>query len=369
MAVPCGHCSQCVKLAEMELVQRVQMEAIGKDVYMMTTTYNNEHLPILVTSKDYEYRYARYEDMAFMIERLRENNVFEGRKFKWLLVSERGSKRARPHFHVLFLFNSEDIGKTLADKYQFEQDFKWKLLNYWERPNYHYFEDDKGKVKKRIIGYEPLCTYVESYKYGKKRSTYDFRYINPNPKGITCAVFYVLKYMLKNESHEEKIRQALWLNYGHPEIKDYEEAKKYWDTIRSRREYSLGFGLGVNYDKLGKNRKITEENTSEEINNYLRRCVNDSKREKLEFAHYFSPEELSTFPLANYYKKFPWIYTMNDEDYFFNLNPEAYRARYLTPEHMTKSELEKEINNWNRIVKLQEMEDIADDFDTLLNNI
>lgn len=363
MPVPCGHCSQCIAIAQMEMIQRIQMESIGSDIYMMTCTYDNEHLPRMMTGDGYEYRYADYKDMSFMIERLRENKVFGKRKFKWLIVTERGSKRARPHFHVLLIFKSEDIGKTLAEKYQFEEEFKWKLLDYWERPNREYYEDEKGKIKSRITGYEKLCQYIESYKYGKKRATYDFHYINPNPAGITNAAFYVLKYMMKDSTHEEKIRQALMLNY------DEEEAKKYWETIKSRREYSLGFGLGVNYDKLGKNREITEEICNKEIIQYLRRCINDSKREKLEFAHYFSPEELSTFPLANYYKKFGFIYSMEDEEYFYNLNPQRYRDRYLIPEHKTQSQMEKIFNDWSKIVKLQEMEDIADDYDKLLENI
>lgn len=363
MPVPCGHCSQCIAIAQMEMIQRIQMEALDKDIYMITCTYDNEHLPRLITSQGYEYRFADYKDASFMIERMRENRMFGEREFKWLIVSERGSKRARPHFHILLLFKREEIGETLAEKYQFEQDYKWKILEYWERPYYRYFEDEKGKVKSKIDHYEKLCKYVESYKYGKKRATYDFHYVNPNPAGITNAAFYVLKYMMKDSTHEEKIRQALWTSY------EEEEAKSYWETIKSRREYSLGFGLGVNYKTLGKNRKITKENCNPEIIKYLRRCINDSKREKLEFAHYFSPEEISTFPLANYYKKFGFIYTQEDEDYFYRMNPENYRKRYLTPEHKTRSELDKILNDWDKIVKLQEMEDIADEYDKLLENI
>lgn len=359
MYVPCGVCKQCIALAQMDMIQRIQMESIGKDIYMMTCTYNDEHLPRLITSQGYQYRYADYKDISFMIERMRENNIFEGRKFKWLAVSERGGKKARPHFHVLLLFNSKDIGEKLADKYAFEQEYKWKILNYWERPYYETYKDKKGKYKKRIHHYEDCSTYIESHKYGQTRATYDFHYINPNPAGITNAAFYVLKYMMKGSTHDEKIRQALMINY------EEEESKAYWNTIKSRREYSLGFGLGINYDKMGKDRKIKEEICNEEIINYLRRCINDSKREKLNYATYFSPEELSTFPLSNYYKKIPFIYNIEDERYFYNLDPEKYKQRYLTPERLTSDEIVKEINKWERIIKLQECEDIADTFDEL----
>lgn len=361
MLVPCGTCKQCVAIAQMEMIQRIQMESIGKDIYMITCTYNNEHLPHLTTSQGYNYRYADYKDAAFMIERMRENNLFEGRKFKWLTVTERGGKHARPHFHILLLFNADDIGKTLADKYAFEQKFKWEILDYWKRPYYRAYETEKGKIKYKIDHYEDCSTYIESHKYGQTRSTFDFHYINPNPAGITNAAFYVLKYMMKGSTHDEKIRRKLLMEY------EEDEAKAYWDIIRSRREYSLGFGLGVNYDKMGKNRSIKEEICNEQIINYLRGCIKDSKREKFEYAYYFSPEELSTWPMANYYKKFPFIYTIDDEDFFYNLNPEEYRKRYLTPERLTRSELEKELAKWERITKLQQLEDIADDFDRLFS--
>lgn len=371
MLIPCGHCSQCIAIAQMEMVERIQMEAMSNTIYMGTLTYNNECLPRVVTSQGYEYRYANHKHASDMIRRLRDNNTF-GIPFKYLIVSERGSKRARPHFHILLLFRNEDIGPKYLDKWNFEQEYKWTLFNEWK-------EKIGGTTNNAI--YRPLCDYRESYKGRRKRTTYDFHYVQPKyGTGITDAAFYVLKYMLKNSTHEEKIRQALKINYDYKQIDDpdlkpwelsnldaEEEGQKIWEMIRSKREYSLGFGLGMNYKLSGKDRSIKEEYCDSKIIDYLKDGIERSKREKHEYAYYYCPENLNTFPLANYYKKFGFIYKREDEDYFYNIDPERYRNRYLMPERPGKYELIKQINKFNEIIKLQQMEEIADDFDELLN--
>lgn len=360
MYVPCGHCSQCIAIAQMEMVQRIQMEALNSTIYMGTLTYRNETLPRITTSQGYEYRYAQHRDATNMIRRLRDNNAF-GIPFKYLIVSERGSKRARPHFHILLLFKNDDIGPTRMDKWSFENTYKWTLFNEWKR---------KISGTTRDAKYTNLCEYRESKQGRRIRRTYDFHWVDPRKtdSGITDAAFYVLKYMLKSSTHEEKIRQALMLNYWDAEnFEIYEQSEAYmlWNTIKSKKEFSLGFGLGIDFSKQGHCRKITEQICDEDILSYLKGCISDSKKQNTEYAYYYCPENLSTFPLANYYKKYGWIYSDEDEEYFYNINPQRYEARYLIPENLTRDQLNKQISDFNRIVKFQEMEDIADGFDDL----
>lgn len=373
MLVPCGHCKQCIAIAQMELIERIQMEAMSNTMYMVTLTYNQEMLPIITTSTGFDYRYARYEDLTECLKRVRDNNLF-GIPFKYFAVTERGGKRQRPHFHIILSFKNEDIGYKYFDKFSFQEEFKWKFFEEWKR---------KVGGGKRYCDYKPLCDYRESYRGRKLRRTYDFHYIEPRfGTGITDAAFYVLKYMLKQTSdHEEKIRQALKLNctgLPTPEQKEHwweqdtedlmTEGELIWQIVKSRRKYSLGFGLGVDYNKLGKDRTIKEENCDQKIIEYLQECIETSKKSKTEYAYYYCPENLSTFPLANYYKKYGFIYNAEDEDYFYNLNPQKYRDRYLQPEHLNRSELEHQIHDFQRILKTIEMEEVADDFDELLNN-
>lgn len=356
--VPCGVCKQCIAIAQMELVQRVQMEALNSHIFMATLTYRNETLPRLETPqwkdkqgrkhRGYEYRYAKYEDASAMMKRLRNNNVF-GIPFKYLIVTERGSKGKRPHFHILLLFKKNDIGNYL-DCLNFEKEHKWTLFKHWQR--------NIGSRTHPL--YQDLCEYRESYRRGKIRKTYDFHYVNPltTKGGTTDVAFYVLKYMLKGMS-SRKTKQAIFLNY------EPGEAERIWNRIKDRREYSLGFGLDVDYSKKGKDRTITEEICNKEIIDYLRNGVERSQKAGEEYAFYYCPENLNTFPLANYYKRFDYIYNLEDEKQFYDRNPKRYRWNKLTGNDQATNEKVKQIRDLGRILKQTELDDIADDFDEL----
>lgn len=358
MGVPCGVCKQCVAMAQMELVERIQMEAMYNHIFMATLTYKNETLPRIELEpyKDkngrlqpgYNYRYAKYEDARDCIKRLREKNSY-GHNFKYLIVSERGSKRARPHFHILLLFKKKDIG-DYYDCLNFEKKHKWTLFNEWKR--------NIGTKDYPI--YQELCTYVESWRGNKKRSTYDFHYVNPalTKGGVTDAAFYVLKYMLKG-IQEKDAKRAIFLNY------DYSTATEYWNRIKNRKEYSLGFGLDIDWSKAGKDRTIKEEICNQEIIQYLRDGVKRSLANKEEYAYYYCPESINTFPLANYYKRFPFIYD-NDWD-FYKICPERYELRMYGGKNESDTAIQRQITEFERIIQQTSWEDMADDFDQLLN--
>lgn len=94
--VPCGHCSECIAVKQMYMIQRIQMEELENHLFFCTLTYNNESLPILSTSTGYDIRYADIADVQKMLKRLRFSNAF-GRPFRYLGVSELGTERGRPH--------------------------------------------------------------------------------------------------------------------------------------------------------------------------------------------------------------------------------------------------------------------------------
>lgn len=360
MWVPCGCCKQCIAIAQMELVERIQMEAIYNHIFMGTLTYKDETLPRLETPiwedktgrehEGYQYRYAKYEDASAMIRRMRDRNVY-GIPFKYLIVTERGSKRARPHFHILLLFKKKDIGKNYTDCLNFEQKYKWTLLENWQR----------NIGSKHYPLYQDLCEYRESYRGGKKRATYDFHYINPllTKGGVTDAAFYVLKYMLKG-IQDKRTMQAIFLNY------DTVTAWNIWNRIRNRREYSLGFGLDIDLSKKGKDRTITEDICNPEIVEYLQTGVKRSLAAKTEYAYYYCPENILTFPLANYYKRYSFIYSQEDEWKFYEICPKRYREHILIPERPDGHAITKQIQDFEKIQKKIEMLDIADTFDELL---
>lgn len=94
--VPCGVCADCVASRQMQLVQRLQVESLVNHLFFCTLTYNNECLPVVTTSTGYFIRFADVTDVQKMFKRLRKKNAF-GRPFRYLAVSELGSKKGRPH--------------------------------------------------------------------------------------------------------------------------------------------------------------------------------------------------------------------------------------------------------------------------------
>lgn len=96
ITVPCGHCPECVKNKQMQMVQRVQMEELDNHLFFASITYNDDMIPQVATSTGYTIRYADVSDVQNMMKRLRLSNAF-GRPFRWLCVSERGSGKGRPH--------------------------------------------------------------------------------------------------------------------------------------------------------------------------------------------------------------------------------------------------------------------------------
>ena len=320
--VPCGHCPECIAMQQMELVQRIQMEALKNWLFMGTLTYKNECMPRITTSQGYEYRYADIQDFSDMIKRLRKNNTFEY-QFRTIYVSERGHIRGRPHFHCLLLFNKEDIGKNFEDAANFAEVHKWDLFNEWK----------KVTKKGRYSEYKNLCDYRESIRNGVLRKTYDFHFVDPRLTGggITDCAFYVLKYMLKGGEWEKSVKGALYTNY------EKEEADSYWNLIKSKQIHSKSFGLngGADWD----------------IIEFLRQGIEQSKHTS-KFAQYYAPEQILTFPLSHYYKNNALIYDLQDAIDFYNkqdrvdghLDSQYYFSKEITQSFKKMHDYERKLN-------------------------
>lgn len=129
----------------MYLVQRVQMESLDNYLFFATLTYNKESLPHIGVSTGFDIPFADVHDLQNCFKRIRNNNLFT-RPFKYLFVSELGSKRGRPHFHVLFilpkidennLHRFEKFGISVPDNeftpYNLEHIMFRVLLENWSR--------------------------------------------------------------------------------------------------------------------------------------------------------------------------------------------------------------------------------------------
>lgn len=165
--VRCGHCVYCKMAKSREWALRLEMESqYWKDLCFVTLTYNNENLPYYIVDKeliqdapgfgrldvsdDFYFPSLAYDDLTLFIKRLRK---CLDHKIRYYAVGEYGTKRGRPHWHILFfgLSGTGEVGRLIREKW------------------------DKGFVD--ITPFFPeTCSYVAGYVqkklYGKDRTIY-----------------------------------------------------------------------------------------------------------------------------------------------------------------------------------------------------
>lgn len=306
IAVPCGHCSECVHIKQLSLVQRCSLEALEGYPFFCTLTYNNESLPKLKTSDNKTIRFADCSDVTNMIKRLRKDNAF-GRPFRYLAVSELGSLRARPHFHLIFFVKKFD-NDTVYTPINLEKILFSKVLSYWVR-NY-------GSLRKPI--YKPLCTYIRKFVCGKLKSTYDLHFVSPSTLDASTmdVPFYVTKYMLKPSDKATRLQQALMLNLHR------DEYDTVWKKVKPRWFSSLNFGFGV-YGLQPKNQSLHERleilsktKSFELVRQSIDRSLSSQDRPK-----FYDPESGKSLPLSRYWKSFGNLYTVEDAIAFHFKDP------------------------------------------------
>lgn len=280
ISVPCGHCVECIASRQNSLIQRVDMLSTDYDVFFFTLTYNNETIRTVLTSSGFELKYADISDFQKMMKRIRVHNLIP-REFKYLLVSERGSLKSRPHFHGL-LFTKK------VDK---EDDYS---LRNWEKYLYDVFfknwSRNVGSDKKPR--YIPLFTYHEAYRHGRCYRNFDFHRVIPwTSQDISAPAWYCIKYMLKPSDKEEKLQQALKLNLSLEEYNDV------WKLVRSRHVFSKNFATDPVYKE------------------HIRKGIELAKSDNSLFP-YFILSNGRTVPLSRVYKSKALFYGLDDALFF-----------------------------------------------------
>lgn len=319
--VPCGRCSSCIHLKQVYLIQRVQMEAINNDLFYGTLTYNQDSLPVAEYS-DIKFAYPDFTDWQKMIKMIRKD--YPDLKFKYMLVSEYGGKKHRPHFHfILSLPRKSDIlAVKVSEAYKLFKIF----LKYWRR-NY-------GSTRNPI--WEPLCTYVRK---GNKYN-YDLHWLDPNSSvdGLDGVAFYVTKYLLKYDDWIDKFKSKLFFSL---DLDDYKEA---WSKFRPRILLSKRFGSPDDPDVI------------EHINKGIQFALNSPTAF---FAYYVSRQNGSTYPLSPYYSK--RFLTESDQLVFVSRRPDDI----LTDDDIHKFDvqqvkLEKSRDFLHKQIKEFDLDDIND---------
>lgn len=98
--VPCGHCGECIRKKATDVLQRAQLEELFGWPFFISLSYSPEGLPHYQCSNGYQIPYADVSDVQYMLKRLRNSNALT-RKFRYYAVTELGSKKGRPHVHIL----------------------------------------------------------------------------------------------------------------------------------------------------------------------------------------------------------------------------------------------------------------------------
>lgn len=322
--VPCGYCSECVHLRQLNLVQRCIMESQFGYPFYCTLTYNNQSIPVFTCSDGYEIRFADFSDVTNMIKRFRNDDVF-GRPFRYFAVSELGSMRARPHFHLLFFLKKYE-NDSVYTPYNLEKLLFSTVLHYWCR-NYG---------SRRKPDYRPLCTFVQKYSHGQLKSTYDLHYVVPSSlNGQTTDVsFYVTKYMLKPSDKTKRLQQALRLNLSEEEYEDI------WKKVKPRWISSLNFGFGVyglQARKLSYSERLSYLSSLPSfkyVRNSIQRSALIQDRPK-----FYDPESGRSLPLSRYWKSFGNLYTDQDALTFFYKQPDQRMDNVIIDERPLDSKL------------------------------
>lgn len=282
---PCGVCSQCLQLRQVYFIQRSQMEALDNDLWYCTLTYNKKHLPT-IDINGYKHKYADYEHIRLLMQRLRDNNVF-GNSFRYTCVSEFGGERHRPHWHILF--SVPKIPKeSFAHKMYRERIYYNQVLKYWA--------ENIGTRKNPI--YDCRLTLIKRY----GRSTYDFHYVNPSltDDGELDVAFYITKYVLKPNDYVKRLKSALYFNCKPDDFHDY------WQLIRPKILVSKYYGNPF----------------SPSVASHIRKGIDLSINYHSPFPYFINPLSGQTFPLSPYYRDF----FLTDDDlrsFYWNSSSEA----------------------------------------------
>lgn len=302
--VPCGHCGECIRLRSSGVLQRAQLEQLYGWPFMVSLSYNPQSLAYYECSNGFQIPYAPVSDLQNMFKRLRKSNAL-GRPFRYYAITELGSKKGRPHAHIL-LFLKRLPDDNPFTPFNLEEVAFREILAEWRR-NY-------GST--RNPDYKPLLTYIRKYRYGKIHSTYDLHFVQPSSlDGTTQDVsFYVTKYLCKDSEWRDKLKRGL---FSHVPL---EEAYKVWSEIKPRAISSLNFGFGI-YDDLNPRKVsavarreiLSSLPSSQIVRDAVARSVLSEKTAK-----FYDLETGKPMPLARYWYKFGDLYDIESHKVFLS---------------------------------------------------
>lgn len=304
--IPCGHCPECIAKRQMYFIQRCEMESLRNHIFFCTLTYDDKHLPRYPLGNNEFVPYADFSHISDMMNRIKLNYPSELASrgpLRYLAVSERGSKKGRPHYHILFFVPMID-GETRFSSTVIRS----HICSLLEKLVRRYYAVNIGTRKNPV--YEPLFTYHQKFVNGKLYKNFDIHPVEPfNATHDQDVFWYVTKYLFKDSKRENRLKQKLWNVLDHDEFvyttpsgTTHSEFTHCWNTVKSKVRCSNGLGLNGHYvvSSDGKRELVYDDI----IVSRLRAGLYSNG---LYPYPVFSLLDGKTFPLASYYRSCPVV--------------------------------------------------------------
>ncbi|UPW41347.1 replication initiator protein [Sigmofec virus UA08Rod_3978] len=216
--VPCRVCDECIAVRTSNFTQRMQMESLTSYGFNIMLSYDAAHVPCTyITPKGSSIpalvHYADQTHIQNMMKRLRKLDIFSDRDFRYFAVSEFGSKRLRPHWHII-MFVSRKKGDTVSDVEKLTEKLRFHVYDQWTI----------NVGSKRSPKYEHLCQNVQKVMNGKTYSSYYMELIRPyttiqgkyvpkplkiedfdSPQYFAAAYSYISKYVQKESAFDQTL--------------------------------------------------------------------------------------------------------------------------------------------------------------------
>lgn len=211
--VPCGKCIACLSNSRTDWIFRLREEhKRSSGSLFVTLTYSEKYCPDQLVKRH----------LQLFMKRLRKR---ESARIRFFAVGEYGTKRRRPHYHIL-LFNCEPSGKLVRDSWKFG------IVHI-------------GRVSLQSIAY---CTkYIVQPEQKVKGATPPFRLMS---RGYGIGLGYLTDAMAK--WHRDDDRNYTLINNEKGRLPRYYKAKIWYRDVDKARvsDKSKWFGIKARRKEL-----------------------------------------------------------------------------------------------------------------------
>ena len=289
--VPCGKCKQCIAMRQYFMLQRVQMESLRSDLFFVTLTYDNKHLPY-INIGEYNLPYADINHVQNLFKRLRVNTNIN---YRYMFVTEYGTIKHRPHLHGIIAIPKNKYDNVNLLYHPYEITLYENVKKYWS--------ENIGTRKNPI--YEPLFTHVTK----RGRTNFELHSIKPVQNHDNDVSYYITKYITKYDSYITKLINKIRYDRN----LSTEETKELIQKIKPRLLISKSFG----------------DYRDPQIKSYIDSCIQKNS----EIPSFYDINTGKQMLLSPYYRKLlPVSYRFNQ---FYNLRNDEILDSFIHDDDST----------------------------------